>query len=69
MIVEYTYSQSDLGKRCFECCWLERQDDFNGECLCPHNKIRNHFRNVTDKACSYKNFVMGEDGKLRYVSP
>lgn len=68
MIVEVTYSQEDLRKRCFECMWLNKKDDFNGECVCTYNKVKNRYRSVTDRACSYKNFVKGADGLFRYCA-
>lgn len=65
MIIEYTYSPEDLKKRCFGCKWLKQNVlnptstnsnfDWYGLCECPHNKIKNRNRSITDKACSWKN--------------
>lgn len=55
MIIEYTYSQHDLKKKCYGCKWLELYNDFNGKCICPHNKVKERNRSVTDKACTWKN--------------
>ncbi len=57
MIIEYTYSEHDLMKRCYGCIWLEMSNDIGyGDCKCPHNKVKNRYRSVLDKACTYKSY-------------
>lgn len=57
MIIEHTYSQQDLRKRCYGCKWLKLHDNnqFYGTCACPHNKIKERERSVTDRRCAWKN--------------
>jgi len=56
MIIEYTYSEQDLKKRCYKCMHLETQSDLDliGTCACPDNKIKNRQRGITDRACTHK---------------
>lgn len=63
MIIEYTYSPSDLKKKCYGCKWLKIEDDdwFYGKCECPHNKIKFRNRQITDKACVWKNADKAEN--------
>jgi hypothetical protein len=56
MIIEYTYSPSDLKKKCYGCKWLSiSENEFIGTCTCPYNSIKNRQRELTQKACSWKN--------------
>jgi hypothetical protein len=55
MIIEYTYSQNDLNKRCYGCKWLELYDDFNGKCKCEFNKVKFRDRSIMENKCSCKN--------------
>lgn len=56
MIIEYTYSQHDLKKKCYGCKWLKLDSDkWNGECICESNSVKKRHRYITDKACSWKN--------------
>ena len=56
MIIEYTYSPSDLKKKCHNCKWLKLdEDEWYGICKCPHNKVKFRNRKITDKACTWKN--------------
>jgi hypothetical protein len=63
MIIEYTYSQSDLKKKCYGCKWLKMYDNLNGKCICDFNKVKFRDRSITDKACSCKNFDKVEEMK------
>lgn len=56
MIVEYTYSEYDLRKKCYGCAWLKMRENDNwfGYCECLHNKVKNRDREVTDRACICK---------------
>lgn len=56
MIIEYTYSQSDLKKKCFGCTWLKLndKDDWYGRCECPDNKVKVRERSITNKKCVMK---------------
>ena len=56
MIIEYTYSQSDLKKKCFGCEWLKLypDDDWYGKCECPDNKVKVRERSITSKKCVMK---------------
>lgn len=57
MVIEYTYSEHDLKKKCWGCKWLKirEDDDWYGKCECPHNKVKFRERSITEKACSWKN--------------
>jgi hypothetical protein len=57
MIIEYTYSQEDLRKKCHGCKWLKiyPNDDWYGKCECPYNKVKFRERSITDKKCTWKN--------------
>lgn len=55
MIIEYTYSQQDLKKKCYGCKWLKLYDDFNGKCICEFNKVKFRDRSLTTRGCSFKN--------------
>jgi len=63
MIIEYTYSQRDLRKKCYGCKYFifdkESYDSdelswYSGKCICETNKIKNRERTIMDKACSSK---------------
>lgn len=57
MIIEYTWSQQDLKKKCYGCKWLklDEGDDWYGKCKCTFNKVKIRSRKITDKACKFKN--------------
>jgi hypothetical protein len=55
MLIEYTYSSQDLNKKCYECKWLRMIDEWSGFCEYPHNKVKFRNRQITDKACTWKN--------------
>lgn len=55
MIVEYTYSQHDLNKRCYGCKWLRMTGEWSGRCECPHNRVKDRNRQITDRKCTWKN--------------
>jgi hypothetical protein len=55
MIIEYTYAQNDLNKRCYQCKWLTMIDDWAGHCDCPYNKVKFRDRQITDRKCTWKN--------------
>jgi hypothetical protein len=52
MIIEFTYNQNKI---CNGCKWLKLKDDWYGKCECPHNKVKERNRHVTDHKCSWKN--------------
>jgi len=54
MIVEYTYSESDLRKRCFGCVYLKMKDDWYGFCENQNTKVKSKYRIVTGKSCVWK---------------
>ena len=54
MIIEYTYSTKDLKKRCYQCMYLQMQDEWFGRCICETNKIKIRNREITDKACVHR---------------
>ena len=57
MIVEVTYSEKDLRKRCYNCEYLKLEDesyDWNGICTCKENKVKHRNRSITDRACMFK---------------
>lgn len=54
MIIEYTYSQRDLQKKCYNCMFLEMEDDWYGKCVCTENKVKFRNRKINDKACVCK---------------
>jgi hypothetical protein len=53
-IIEYTINTRN---KCYGCKWLKLNEDdmWQGHCECPHNKIKNRDRYVTDKKCTWKN--------------
>jgi hypothetical protein len=57
MIITYDCSQHDLRKRCYGCKWLALNagNEWLGYCQCKENKVKNRNRQITDKACSWKN--------------
>jgi hypothetical protein len=57
MIVEYAYDEHTLRKtRCYKCKWLNLdKDEWMGNCICPHNKVKERRRSITDKKCTWKN--------------
>jgi hypothetical protein len=63
MIIEYTYSQQDLKKKCHGCKWLDIYEDDNwyGKCKCEFSKVKARERSVTSKACSCKNADRSEN--------
>lgn len=53
MIIEFTYNNKNI---CNECNWLNLdKDGWTGICTCPYSKVRNKYRHITDKKCSWKN--------------
>lgn len=61
MIIEYSYSEYDLIKKCYNCDHLKLDSSrLYGNCMCDKNKIKNRFRCVTDKACSFKRFTRSQ---------
>jgi hypothetical protein len=54
MIGEFTYSAQDLKKRCFNCLFLAKANDFDGLCECPQSRCFGKERCVTDRACVCK---------------
>jgi hypothetical protein len=57
MIIETTYSQHDLRKKCYNCKWLKLDDnsEWLGTCVCEFNRVKDRRRQITDKSCSWKN--------------
>lgn len=57
MIIEYTLGPHDLVKRCYGCKHLKMEDEWRGKCVCTFNHVtkRRRYRDVTDRACVYKN--------------
>lgn len=58
MIIEHTYNQHDLRKKCYECAWLrlDNDDEWVGTCLCQQNRVKDKRRHITDKACKFKSY-------------
>lgn len=57
MIIEVTYSAKELRKRCFNCEYLNIEDESHGwygVCVCKENKVKHKDRSITDRACVFK---------------
>ena len=57
MIIEYTYDEHTLlNTRCYKCEYLrlDEHSQICGDCTCKENKVKNRFRSVTDRCCSWK---------------
>lgn len=75
-----TTEQNFLGN-CYGCCHLKLNEntEWKGNCICPFNDIEDREREITDRACIYKNVKNKNDlnifpnkfeyiGKALYIS-
>ncbi len=50
---------------CLNCKWLKliklaNKENWYGQCICPHNKIRIRLRTVSHQQCRFKELVKKE---------